>query len=90
MSIQDIGRDEGAPLEQICYTPLLASDKEPQVKDCLVQSLFGYYKNNFESFYLNYSYNGINYNYLNKMHSCIKWVLDNENFRCGMFQFQLC
>lgn len=72
MEIQNIGQDEGAGLEHICYTPLLPSDTEPQLKDCVVQSLFGYYKNSFEMFSLNYSYNGLEYNYLNTMDACIK------------------
>ncbi|XP_037025848.1 NPC intracellular cholesterol transporter 1 homolog 1b [Bradysia coprophila] len=79
MSVQNIGQDEGAGLEHICYTPLLPSDTEPQIKDCLVQSLFGYYRNNFESFYLNYSYNGNNFNYLNTMDACINNPYDTNN-----------
>ncbi|KAJ6638858.1 NPC intracellular cholesterol transporter 1 like 1b [Pseudolycoriella hygida] len=72
MLIQEIGVEEGAGLEKICYTPLLPSDTEPQIKDCVVQSLFGYYKNDFPSFMFNYSYNGVEYNYLNTMDACIK------------------
>lgn len=72
MAIQNIGQDEGAGLEHICYTPLLPSDTEPQLKDCVVQSVFGYYQNSFEMFSLNYSFSGLEYNYLNTMDACIK------------------
>lgn len=70
--IENIGQDEGAGLEHICYKPLLPTDTAPQIKDCVVQSLFGYYKNNFEMFYLNYTYNGVYTNYLNTMDACLK------------------
>lgn len=72
MAIEDIGQEEGAGLQHICYTPLLDSDTEPQLKDCMVQSLFGYYKNSFESFIFNYTFNGQYINYLNKMDDCLK------------------
>lgn len=73
MAIENIGQDDGTGLEHICYTPLLDSDAQPQLKDCVVQSLFGYYKNSFDLFSFNYTYpDGEETSYLNKMDACIK------------------
>lgn len=73
MAIEDIGIEEDAGLDKICYTPLLPAGAEPQLKDCVVQSVFGYYKNNLALFSFNYT-NGDDehINYLNTMDACLK------------------
>lgn len=71
MQIENIGQEEGAGLQNICYTPLLPAGSEPQLRDCVVQSVFGYYKNSLPSFSLNYTYDGRYINYLNTMNACL-------------------
>lgn len=49
LEIEDIKDSHGSGMEKSCYAPL-ASEQEPDKSKCLVQSLFGYFKNDLGTF----------------------------------------
>uniref|UniRef100_A0A0A9X1U0 Niemann-Pick C1 protein n=1 Tax=Lygus hesperus TaxID=30085 RepID=A0A0A9X1U0_LYGHE len=50
-SIRALGRNEGYPLESICFAPLSSPFYGPsRVKQCMVQSVWGYFQDDVETF----------------------------------------
>lgn len=41
----NLGHDEGEGLEKICYAPVMEKNEQAKLKNCVVQSLFGYIQN---------------------------------------------
>lgn len=48
--IIDIGMDEGKGLDKICFAPVVYPGQETMIKDCTIQSIFGYFQNDMNDF----------------------------------------
>ncbi|XP_055914958.1 NPC intracellular cholesterol transporter 1 homolog 1b [Eupeodes corollae] len=72
LQIQDIGAKDGLGLEKICSAPNMYPGEKPKIEKCLVQSIFGYYKNNMEEFEKEYEQEGLTVNYLNHLEECLR------------------
>ncbi|XP_053681579.1 NPC intracellular cholesterol transporter 1 homolog 1b [Sabethes cyaneus] len=71
--IEQIGQEEGAGLERICYAPMTASGKQTVLSECTVQSVFGYFQNSYQKFNEVYvDFEGFEVNYLNKINDCTR------------------
>lgn len=72
LQIQEIGMSEGLGLDKICYAPVLYPGEKPKIDKCLVQSIFGYFKNDMEDFEKEYEQDGLTVNYLNHLEECLR------------------
>ncbi|XP_055844518.1 NPC intracellular cholesterol transporter 1 homolog 1b [Episyrphus balteatus] len=73
LQIQDIGMAEGLGLDKICKAPVLYPGEKPIIDKCLVQSIFGYYKNDMQEFEKEYEGpDGLTVNYLNQLEECLR------------------
>ncbi|XP_062539405.1 NPC intracellular cholesterol transporter 1 homolog 1b [Armigeres subalbatus] len=71
--IEQIGQEEGAGLEKICYAPMTAAGQETTLSECTIQSVFGYFQNSYSSFHSNYTnVQGYEVNYLNTINDCTR------------------
>ncbi|XP_038117109.1 NPC intracellular cholesterol transporter 1 homolog 1b [Culex quinquefasciatus] len=71
--IEQIGQTEGAGLEKICYAPMTAAGKETELSECTVQSVFGYFQNDYDKFNASYeNWDGFEINYLNTINDCTR------------------
>ncbi|XP_055840064.1 NPC intracellular cholesterol transporter 1 isoform X2 [Episyrphus balteatus] len=71
-AIKAIGQEEGKGLEKICYAPLSAPYTGPvETKDCVVQSLWGYFQDDLETFNDTSNENGYEVNYLDTIYQCM-------------------
>ncbi|XP_055920558.1 NPC intracellular cholesterol transporter 1 isoform X2 [Eupeodes corollae] len=71
-AIKAIGQEEGKGLEKICYAPLTAAYTGPvTTNDCVVQSLWGYFKDDLETFEETSDENGYEINYLDTIYQCM-------------------
>lgn len=61
-------------LENICFAPMTEAHAIPDISNCVVQSLFGYFGNSMETFDKVYEENGKTMNYLNHLDKCLGWV----------------
>lgn len=66
--LEQIGQTERKGLEHICFAPVTLAGAQTQLKDCTVQSVFGYFGNNFANFQPG--------NYLDVLDKCMKYVLE--------------
>lgn len=74
-SIENIGQNEAEGLEKICYAPMISSTEKPDISQCVVQSLFGYFGNDMDAFKeVTIDDEGYTVNYLNKLNKCLVWV----------------
>ncbi|XP_058443946.1 NPC intracellular cholesterol transporter 1 homolog 1b [Malaya genurostris] len=72
-NIEQIGQEEGAGLEKICYAPMTAAGKETELSECTVQSVFGYFQNSYDKFNDVYTdIEGYEMTYLNIINDCTK------------------
>lgn len=69
-TIEEIGRTESKGLENICFAPMRSSDETPQVSQCVVQSIFGYFGNDLEKFRKERQDGDFTINYLNTLDNC--------------------
>ncbi|BES94988.1 niemann-pick [Nesidiocoris tenuis] len=70
-SIRALGRDEGYPLESICYAPLTSPFSGPtRIKQCLLQSVWGYFQDDMDSFNAEEEEGEFIVNYLDHIKSC--------------------
>ncbi|XP_034256867.1 NPC intracellular cholesterol transporter 1 homolog 1b-like [Thrips palmi] len=73
MAIQDLGREEGLPLEQVCFAPLQNDFTGPVTVDkCTIQTIWGYFQNSLEKFNKEGEKNGLKTNYLNVIYDCLQ------------------
>ncbi|KAJ1522993.1 hypothetical protein ONE63_002129 [Megalurothrips usitatus] len=73
MAIQDLGRAEGYPLEQICFAPLHNEFTGPiTVEKCTITSVWGYFQNSLEKFNSEGEKNGYKTNYLDQIYDCLQ------------------
>ncbi|XP_055296529.1 NPC intracellular cholesterol transporter 1 homolog 1b [Sitodiplosis mosellana] len=70
-SIEEIGRDDSKGLEHVCVALMASSDAKPNISQCVVQSLFGYFGNSMEAFNSSHEENGYTINYLDKLDQCL-------------------
>lgn len=72
MELEQIGQEEGKGLEHICYAPMVYKGETPTLKQCTVQSVFGYYGNDISTFNKSYiDIDGFTNNYLNRIDLCM-------------------
>lgn len=71
MEIEQLGQAEGAGLENVCFAPVTSADADKDLTKCTVQSAFGYFGNNIDTFERNTTSNGFLVNYLNILDQCI-------------------
>lgn len=71
IALQNLGQpNEG--LEKICYAPVTRAGQKATLDDCVIQSLFGYFQNDFEDFLSNETDdNGFYVTYLDTMNTCL-------------------
>lgn len=69
-AIEGIGKNESG-LANICFAPMTADNEEPNVSQCVVQSLFGYFENSMSKFNESHEEDGFTINYLNKLDKCM-------------------
>ncbi|XP_058815387.1 NPC intracellular cholesterol transporter 1 homolog 1b [Topomyia yanbarensis] len=71
--IEQIGQEEDAGLEKICYAPMTAAGKETELSECTIQSVFGYFQNSYKKFNdVYYDSEGYEMTYLNKINDCTR------------------
>lgn len=71
-AIEQLGKNNSAGLERICFAPMASENDQPDVSNCVVQSLYGFFGNSMEEF--NESEkddSGFTVNYLNKLDDCL-------------------
>lgn len=69
---QENNRTESKGLEKICFAPMTPTGREPILKECVVQSVLGYFGNSREKLHFNYTdADGFTVNYLNTLHKCL-------------------
>lgn len=66
--LEQIGQAEGKGLEHICFAPVTLAGAQTQLEDCTVQSVFGYFGNNFANFQPN--------TYLDVLDKCMRYELE--------------
>ncbi|KAE8745772.1 hypothetical protein FOCC_FOCC007488 [Frankliniella occidentalis] len=72
-AIQDLGRAEGHPLEEVCFAPLHNDFTGPVTVDkCTIQTVWGYFQNSMEKFNKTGVKNGLKTNYLNVIYDCLQ------------------
>lgn len=73
-SIEQIGHNgnDSKGLEHVCIALMASSDAKPDISNCVVQSLFGYFGNSINKFLEEYEEEGYTINYLNKLDKCIR------------------
>ncbi|XP_055682860.1 NPC intracellular cholesterol transporter 1 isoform X2 [Lutzomyia longipalpis] len=71
-SIKQIGQDGGGvTIEKICFAPLTSEFRGPVVaSDCVVQSLWGYFQDDMDTFESTEDDNGYEINYLDHLAKC--------------------
>lgn len=70
-SIDQLGEND-VKIEKICFAPMSTGTEVPTVSQCVVQSLYGYFKNSMEKFReTSNDSNGFINNYLNKLDKCL-------------------
>lgn len=73
MAIEDLGREDGIPLESICFAPLQNDFTGPLTVDkCTIQTIWGYFQNSLEKFNKEGEKNGLKTNYLNVIYDCLQ------------------
>lgn len=71
--IMQLGMDDNAGLDKICYAPMLYPGVTPTVDDCVIQSIYGYFQNDIEKFQNSYvDSNNFTVNYLNQLEDCLR------------------
>ncbi|XP_073833779.1 Niemann-Pick type C-1b [Musca autumnalis] len=71
-AIEAIGIEDGIGLDKVCYAPILYPGEKTSVDKCLVQSIFGFFQNDWEFFETEYEdENGYVINYLNHLEDCL-------------------
>lgn len=69
--IEQLG-DNGMKIEDICFAPMSTEESEmPTVRQCVVQSLYGYFNNSMEKLFETKEENGYTTNYLNDLDKCL-------------------
>ncbi|KAK3908856.1 NPC intracellular cholesterol transporter 1 [Frankliniella fusca] len=72
-AIQNLGREEGHPLEEVCFAPLHNDFTGPvTVEKCTIQTIWGYFQNSMEKFEKTGEKNGLKTNYLNVIYDCLQ------------------
>lgn len=56
MEIQNLGMDEGEGLDKVCFAPVVLPGVETTIRDCTVQSVFGYFQHDMDAFVRSNSY----------------------------------
>ncbi|KAH8387081.1 hypothetical protein KR093_004563 [Drosophila rubida] len=79
--IMQLGMEDGAGLDKICYAPVLYPGVTPTVDDCLIQSIYGYFQNDMSKFQNSYV-DSQNYtvNYLNQIEDCLRVPMMEDCF----------
>lgn len=70
--IEQIGQEDGAGLEKICFAPMTAAGKETVLSECTIQSVFGYFMNDYDKFNSVTDREGFEVNYLNVINDCTR------------------
>lgn len=79
--IEKIGQNDSGGLEHICFAPMTSIGEAPTTSRCVIQSLFGYFKNDMDAFEeekpdaIDPKYT---INYLNTLAKCLGYVSLNE------------
>ncbi|XP_035780137.1 NPC intracellular cholesterol transporter 1 homolog 1b-like [Anopheles albimanus] len=72
-TIEQLGQEEGEGLERICYAPMTPIGEETPLRDCTVQSVYGYFKNSLAAFNrVSTDREGFNVTYLDTINSCTR------------------
>ncbi|XP_030379061.1 NPC intracellular cholesterol transporter 1 homolog 1b [Scaptodrosophila lebanonensis] len=80
-AIMKLGLDEGVGLNKVCYAPMLYPGEEPEVKDCVIQSLYGYFQHDMSRFESSYEdSNNYTINYLNQLEDCLRVPMMEDCF----------
>jgi Niemann-Pick C1 protein len=71
VELTQLGQDEGAGLEQICFAPITNRGESPTLSQCTIQSIFGYFNDDFVRFNRT-TVDGLGFenNYLNVIEKC--------------------
>ena len=68
-----LGREDGQPLEKICFAPLHNQFSGPVTVDkCTIQTIWGYFQNSLETFNIEGEKDGFKTNYLNVIYDCLQ------------------
>lgn len=77
-SIDQLGEND-VKIEKICFAPMATSTENLTVSQCVVQSVYGYFKNSVEKFReTKIDDNGFINNYLNKLDKCLVYVCSED------------
>ncbi|XP_050099286.1 NPC intracellular cholesterol transporter 1 homolog 1b [Anopheles aquasalis] len=72
-TIEQLGQEEGEGLERICYAPMTPVGAVTPLRDCTVQSVYGYFKNSLAAFNsVGTDAEGFTVNYLDKINGCTR------------------
>lgn len=63
--------EDGVGLDKICYAPVLYPGEVGTIKNCVVQSIYGFFQNDMELFESEYEMDGYPQNYLNHLEDCL-------------------
>lgn len=70
-AIKQLGKESGVSLEKICYAPMSSDFRGPVVtSDCVVQSIWGYFQDDMDTFENTDDDNGFEINYLDHLAMC--------------------
>lgn len=69
--ILTIGQNESVGLDHICFAAMTFEGQKPTLKQCVVQSIFGFFQNSLDELLISYvDINGFQQNHLNKIEKC--------------------
>lgn len=70
--LEQLGQEDNKGLEQLCFAPMVQVGEEAKLSQCTVQSVFGYFGNDFARFNATrITPDGFNYTYLNVLANCL-------------------
>lgn len=72
IALQNLGHNASEGLEKVCFAPITQVGQTTELDNCVVQSLFGYFQNDFDTFNDEDEDDGFVTNYLNTMETCMK------------------
>lgn len=72
LELEQLGQEEGKGLEKLCFSPMVQVGETTKLHQCTVQSVFGYFKNNLETFEKDIPIEGGNFThtYLDTLAEC--------------------
>jgi Niemann-Pick C1 protein len=69
--LEQLGQNENKGMEKLCFSPMVQVGETTKLSQCTVQSVFGYFGNNFDTFNKTAIVSGYEYNYLDVLANCL-------------------